>query len=163
MPGRSLGIIILWFCLVSGFFASPISVIQPLPFNTSLSHYELEARESTWHPDYTLHITAEDITLSCRKQYSILVNGQHPGPLLRFTEGETKWVRVYNHLGPKNKIHMTEIAMHWHGLDVDNSEDGTPESQKLIASGRFRDYEITPVAGSAGVFFSSFFLKKERC
>lgn len=145
----------LLFLHTLGLLASPVMIHDPLPSNQSYSYEALERRDDTsWKPDYVLHVTNEPITLACLNKESVLIDGQHPGPLLRFKEGESKWVRVYNHLEKTEATVITNVAMHWHGIDVHPVHDGTPESQIPISAGHFRDYKITPPVGSAGMSYS---------
>jgi len=72
-------------------------------------------------------------------------NGQFPGPLLRFKEGQPAVVEIYNDTN-------TPEQLHWHGqrvpVDVDGSaEEGTP----YIPARGTRRIEITP--GPAGFRF----------
>lgn len=53
-------------------------------------------------------------------------NGAIPGPLLRLNAGDTAIVRLVNNLP-----HPTGI--HWHGIELQNSADGTPVTQNAIA------------------------------
>jgi FtsP/CotA-like multicopper oxidase with cupredoxin domain len=75
--------------------------------------------------DYTLHIKAAPIEIAPKHIISLTTyNGQFPGPLLRFKEGEQVTVDVFN------ETDMAE-QLHWHGqkipTDVDGSADeGTP-------------------------------------
>ncbi|KAJ5180258.1 hypothetical protein N7492_003468 [Penicillium capsulatum] len=152
---------LLFYCLFSISLAFPASpATEPRPFNLSglewpgnLQSHEtpiLETRGSSWKPDYVLHVTEEGIRKACMASWetrmSKVFNGDTPGPLLRFTEEETKWVRVYNHMEDH------EFAVHWHGLDVEPWNDGTLETQRPIYPKYFRDYRITPRAGSAGTY-----------
>jgi len=74
---------------------------------------------------YTLHIKSSPIEIAPNRIISATTyNGQFPGPLLRFKEGQLLTVEVHNH---------TDIAeqLHWHGqmvpVDVDGAaEEGTP-------------------------------------
>ena len=54
-----------------------------------------------------------------RKDMAITLNGGITGPVLRFTEGEMATIRVTNHLKETTSIH-------WHGLLVPGSKDGSP-------------------------------------
>lgn len=54
-----------------------------------------------------------------RKASVITLNGGVPGPVLRFTEGETGIVRITNKLAEKTSIH-------WHGLLIPGVNDGSP-------------------------------------
>ncbi len=76
-------------------------------------------------PDYTLRIATGLAALAPEHTVSTtLYNGQFPGPLLRFKEGQRAVVDIYNDTD-------TPELVHWHGLmiptDVDGSaEEGTP-------------------------------------
>jgi FtsP/CotA-like multicopper oxidase with cupredoxin domain len=75
--------------------------------------------------DYSLRIASGVVELAPRHIVSTtLYNGQFPGPLLRFKEGQRAVVDVYNDTD-------TPELVHWHGQmipsDVDGaSEEGTP-------------------------------------
>jgi FtsP/CotA-like multicopper oxidase with cupredoxin domain len=76
-------------------------------------------------PDYTLRIAAAPIEISPKHILSTTTyNGQFPGPLLRFKEGQQATVDVFNDTD-------TPEQLHWHGQfvspDVDGAaEEGTP-------------------------------------
>lgn len=64
-------------------------------------------------------------------------NGVVPGPLIRVPNGERVRVRFKNSL-------PDETTVHWHGIDVPNSQDGVPGvTQKAIAPGGSFVYEFT--------------------
>ena len=75
--------------------------------------------------DYTLHIKASPVEIAPKKIISVTTyNGQFPGPLLRFKEGQQVTVDAYNDT-------ETPEQLHWHGqkvpVDIDGaSEEGTP-------------------------------------
>jgi FtsP/CotA-like multicopper oxidase with cupredoxin domain len=75
--------------------------------------------------DYTLRIAATPVEIAPKHIVSaITYNGQFPGPLLRFKEGQQVIVEVHNDTD-------TPEQLHWHGqfvpVDVDGSaEEGTP-------------------------------------
>ena len=72
-------------------------------------------------------------------------NGQVPGPEIRVTEGDKVKISFTNKL-PK------ATTLHWHGLDVPNSQDGLPGvTQKAIEPGATYTYEFT--AMPAGTHF----------
>lgn len=59
--------------------------------------------DDSFVPDAVLRITSEERNQSCVPTKDILVvNGTSPGPTLRFTEGETVWIRVYNDVAHEN-------------------------------------------------------------
>ena len=71
-------------------------------------------------------------------------NGQLPGPELRVKKGDTLVVRVKNNL-PEPTI------IHWHGIRLPASMDGTGEVQKPIAPGA--EFEYRFVVPDAGTFW----------
>jgi FtsP/CotA-like multicopper oxidase with cupredoxin domain len=96
--------------------------------------------------EYTLHIKTSPIEIAPKRIISaITYNGQFPGPLLRFPEGRTATVEIYNDTD-------TPEQLHWHGqkvaADVDGAaEEGTPF---IPAHGRRR---IAFVPGPSGFRF----------
>ncbi len=75
--------------------------------------------------DYTIKIGASPVEIAPdRIISSTTYNGQFPGPLLRFKEGQQVTVDIYNDTD-------TPEQLHWHGqflpVDVDGAaEEGTP-------------------------------------
>jgi FtsP/CotA-like multicopper oxidase with cupredoxin domain len=75
--------------------------------------------------DHTVRIAAAPIELSPKRIVStVTYNGQFPGPLLRFKEGEPVTIDIFNDTD-------TPEQLHWHGqtlsTDVDGAaEEGTP-------------------------------------
>ena len=118
-------------------------------------HLALAAGEvTTEKADYTLRIATGQVELAGDHIVSTtLYNGQFPGPLLRFKEGQRVVVDVYNDTD-------TPELVHWHGQmipsDVDGSaEEGTPfvpaHGMRQIAfvpkPAGFRFYHTHVVAG----------------
>lgn len=69
-------------------------------------------------------------------------NGTVPGPEIRIKEGETLRVPVTNNLSEPTLVH-------WHGISLINSMDGTKLVQDPIEAGDKFDYEfVVPEAGS---------------
>ena len=97
-------------------------------------------------PDYTVHIGTGTVELAPDRVVSTTTyNGQFPGPLLRFKQGHTTWVDIYNDTD-------TPEQLHWHGqqipVEVDGAaEEGTPY---IPAHGMRR---ISFVPGPAGFRF----------
>lgn len=58
--------------------------------------------DSSWKPEYVLHVTFEEITMNCEQRESVIFNGTMPGPPLYLKEGKTTWVRVYNDMSDLN-------------------------------------------------------------
>ena len=97
-------------------------------------------------PDYTLRIGTGTVDLAPDQIVSTVVyNGQFPGPLVRFNEGQRTWVDIFNDTD-------TPEQLHWHGqrvgVDVDGAaEEGTP----YIPAHGMRRISIVP--GPAGFRF----------
>jgi len=96
-------------------------------------------QSETGPPGYTLHIEASAIEIAPKHIVSaITYNGQFPGPLLRFKEGQAETVDVHNDTD-------TPEQLHWHGqmvsTDVDGAaEEGTP----FIPAHGMRRINFTP-------------------
>jgi FtsP/CotA-like multicopper oxidase with cupredoxin domain len=81
---------------------------------------ESENAESS-RVDYTLRIAASPIEIAPKRIIStVTYNGQFPGPLLRFKEGQQVTVDVSNDTD-------TPEQLHWHGQMVPTSIDGAAE------------------------------------
>lgn len=84
-----------------------------------------QTRNDSGSADYTLHIQTSPLEIAPKRIISATnYNGQFPGPLLRFKEGQQATVDVYNDTD-------TPEQLHWHGqrvaTDVDGAaEEGTP-------------------------------------
>ena len=82
-------------------------------------------KEEAAAADYTLRIKSSPVEIAPNRIISMTTyNGQFPGPLLRFKEGQSATVDVYNDTD-------TPEQLHWHGqmvpVEVDGaSEEGTP-------------------------------------
>jgi FtsP/CotA-like multicopper oxidase with cupredoxin domain len=94
--------------------------------------------------DYTLRIGAAAIDIGKNRIVSaVTYNGQFPGPLLRFKEGQAAVVEVHNDTD-------TPEQLHWHGqfvsTDVEGAaEEGTP----YIPAHGMRRIELHAAAGGA--------------
>ncbi|MDJ0391633.1 copper resistance system multicopper oxidase [Roseomonas sp. E05] len=95
-----LGVAALAFPVVPGALAKPaVGRAMPREFNLTLSHV-------------TANITG-------RRRPAMAINGQIPGPVLRFREGEEVVINVTNRL-------REHTSIHWHGLILPSSQDGVP-------------------------------------
>lgn len=73
------------------------------------------------------------------------VNGQVPGPRLRFRQGDRIRINVTNHLPESTRFH-------WHSASSPNETDGLAEiRQHVIAPGATHAYEFT--ARQQGTYF----------
>jgi CopA family copper-resistance protein len=68
---------------------------------------------------YDLYITDTLVNFTGKLVKAQAINGQIPGPTLRFTEGDTAVINVHNRM-------KGETSMHWHGLLLPNKFDGVP-------------------------------------
>ena len=70
--------------------------------------------------EYDLHIAEQTVRPAGRAVRGLTINGDVPGPVLRFREGDFARIRVHNHLRDE------ETSTHWHGLLLPNAQDGVP-------------------------------------
>ena len=69
--------------------------------------------------EYTLVIEERQIRIGNHTVRAMTVNGQIPGPTLRFREGDFARIHVQNRMSE-------ETSIHWHGLLVPPGMDGVP-------------------------------------
>ncbi|MGA7731457.1 MAG: copper oxidase [Chloroflexia bacterium] len=108
---------------------------QPLAYTLDgdVKVFNLTAKAVRWHILEGVEVTA------------FTYNGMVPGPLLRFTEGDTVRVVLKNELPEATTIH-------WHGLIVPNNMDGVPGmTQPAIQPGETFTYEFT--ANASGTYW----------
>lgn len=70
--------------------------------------------------DYHLTIAETRISPAGTPVRALTINGGVPGPVLRFTEGDTARITVTNALKEE------ETSIHWHGVLLPNAQDGVP-------------------------------------
>jgi FtsP/CotA-like multicopper oxidase with cupredoxin domain len=71
--------------------------------------------------DYTIRIQASPIEIAPNVILStITYNGQFPGPLIRFSEGQRTTIDIYNDTN-------TPEQLHWHGQKIPSDVDGAAE------------------------------------
>ncbi|RTL55540.1 MAG: copper oxidase [Sphingobacteriales bacterium] len=108
--------------------------------------FSLEAKDVTLQDekaDYTIHIGTGLVEVGTQHFISTTTyNGEFPGPLLRFKEGQKAIVDIYNDTD-------TPEQLHWHGqflpTDVDGAaEEGTPY---IPAHGMRREVFVPKPAG----------------
>ena len=71
--------------------------------------------------EYELHIADSMLMPAGKMVMAMTINGGVPGPTLRFREGDTARIKVFNDM----PHHST--STHWHGVLVPNVEDGVPD------------------------------------
>ncbi len=101
------------------------STLVPSAIADAASLQSNAATQDETKADYTIRIAASPVEISPKKIISTTTyNGQFPGPLLRFKEGQRVTVDIFNDTD-------TPEQLHWHGqfvpVDVDGAaEEGTP-------------------------------------
>ena len=73
----------------------------------------------TARTEFDLDVRSVEVNFTGARRNAVAVNGQVPGPLLVWPEGETITVRVTNRLSVPTSIH-------WHGVIVPADMDGVP-------------------------------------
>lgn len=95
--------------------------------------------------EVTLTASATRLELRPGRSTEVLAyNGSSPGPTLELTEGDRVIVHFRNDLAEATTVH-------WHGLHLPASQDGSP-FDPVPAGGR-RDYTFTIPRGSAGTYW----------
>ena len=69
--------------------------------------------------DFDLEVSSLEVSFTGVRRIATAVNGQVPGPQLRWREGDTITVRVKNRLA-------VPTSLHWHGVLVPADMDGVP-------------------------------------
>ncbi|MFA7059561.1 MAG: multicopper oxidase domain-containing protein, partial [Pedobacter sp.] len=86
--------------------------------------------------EYDLTIARQEINFTGQPVQALTINGQLPGPTLRFTEGDHAVIRVHNQMDE-------ETSIHWHGILLPNAMDGVPfVTFPPIAAGQTFTYEF---------------------
>ena len=81
----------------------------------------LGAQSDAGAPDYTLHIKNSVVEIAPKRFVPMTTyNGQFPGPLLRFKEGQPVTIEIFNET-------ETPEQLHWHGQHVSTDVDGAAE------------------------------------
>jgi FtsP/CotA-like multicopper oxidase with cupredoxin domain len=99
--------------------------------------------------DVVVHLVVRQGTVKLADGHRLAgytINGTSPGPLIEATQGQLVEVHVHNQ-------DVTDgIAIHWHGVDVPNAEDGVAGiTQNAIKPGQ--DYTYRWVAKHAGTYW----------
>jgi FtsP/CotA-like multicopper oxidase with cupredoxin domain len=97
------------------------------------------APEGSDPADYTLHIKNSPVEIAPKRIISATTyNGQFPGPLLRFKEGQPVTIDLFNETD-------TPEQLHWHGQRVSTDVDGAAEEgTPFIPAHGMRRITFTP-------------------
>lgn len=97
---------------------------------------------------YDLYITDTIVNFTGKSVKAQAINGQIPGPTIRFTEGDTAVIHVHNKM-------KDETSMHWHGILLPNKFDGVPYLETApIMPGQTHDF-IFPLRQTGTYWYHS--------
>jgi FtsP/CotA-like multicopper oxidase with cupredoxin domain len=122
----------------------------------TMTHHDLMGRsiatlvaDPARKPDVSVTLTTrkERFTLASGRQFDgFTVNGTSPGPTIRAVEGQLVQVELVNESVPDG------VALHWHGVDVPNAEDGVAGvTQDAVPVGGHYTYRF--VANHVGTYW----------
>ncbi len=105
---------------------------------------------------YDLTIAWQELNFTGQPVQAMTINGQLPGPILRFTEGDHAVIRVHNQMN-------VETSIHWHGILLPNDMDGVPFlTFPPIASGQTFTYEFELRQSGTYWYHSHTMLQEQR-
>ena len=106
--------------------------------------------------EYDLTIAGQEVNFTGQSAQAMTINGQLPGPTLRFTEGDHVVIRVHNQMD-------VETSIHWHGILLPNAMDGVPfVTFPPIAPGRTFTYEFDLRQSGTYWYHSHTMLQEQR-
>jgi FtsP/CotA-like multicopper oxidase with cupredoxin domain len=104
--------------LVTAGAVAGVSALRPLSFYGGSPSLLVQSETPA---DYTLTIATKPIELAPKHIVSVTTyNGQFPGPLLRFKEGQRVTVDIHNETDVPEQLH-------WHGQAIPSNVDGAAE------------------------------------
>ena len=105
--------------------------------------------------EYNLTLEQKEMTLGGVTANAMTINGQIPGPVLEFTEGDLAIINVTNKMDE-------ETSVHWHGLILPNFYDGVPYlTTPPIEPGETFQYRI-PINQSGTYWYHSHTMLQEQ-
>ena len=106
--------------------------------------------------EYDLTIALQEMNFTGQPVKPITINGQLPGPTLRFVEGDHAVIRVHNQMD-------VETSIHWHGILLPNAMDGVPfVTFPPIAAGQTFTYEFDLRQSGTYWYHSHTMLQEQR-
>ncbi len=104
---------------------------------------------------YHLTLRQETVNKAGKDVKGMTINGQIPGPSLRFTEGDYAVIYVKNEMD-------VETSVHWHGILLPNFFDGVPYlTTPPIKPGKTQKYEF-PLKQSGTYWYHSHTMLQEQ-
>ena len=106
--------------------------------------------------EYDLTIARQEMNFTGHPVKAMTINGELPGPSLRFTEGDHAVIRVHNWMD-------VETSIHWHGILLPNAMDGVPFlTYPPIAPGETFTYEFDLRQSGTYWYHSHTMLQEQR-
>ena len=106
--------------------------------------------------EYDLTIARQEKNFTGHPVEAMTINGQLPGPTLRFTEGDHAVIRVHNQMD-------VETSIHWHGILLPNAMDGVPHvTYPPIAPGQTFTYRFDLRQSGTYWYHSHTMLQEQR-
>jgi CopA family copper-resistance protein len=106
--------------------------------------------------EYDLTTAQQEMIFTGHPVKAMTINGQLPGPSLRFTEGDHAVIRVHNRMD-------VETSIHWHGILLPNAMDGVPFlTYPPIAPGETFTYEFDLRQSGTYWYHSHTMLQEQR-
>jgi hypothetical protein len=106
--------------------------------------------------EYDLTIARQEVNFTGQSTRAMTINGQLPGPTLRFTEGDHAVIHVHNQMD-------VETSIHWHGILLPNAMDGVPFlTYPPIVAGQTFTYEFALRQSGTYWYHSHTMLQEQR-
>jgi hypothetical protein len=106
--------------------------------------------------EYDLTVARQEVNFTGQSTTAMTINGQLPGPTLRFTEGDHAVIHVRNQMD-------VDTSIHWHGILLPNAMDGVPfVTYPPIAPGRTFTYEFDLRQSGTYWYHSHTMLQEQR-
>jgi len=106
--------------------------------------------------EYDLTVARREVNFTGQSTTAMTINGQLPGPTLRFTEGDHAVIHVHNQMD-------VETSIHWHGILLPNAMDGVPfVTFPPIAPGQTFTYEFDLRQSGTYWYHSHTMLQEQR-
>ena len=106
-------------------------------------------------PDYILDIATNEVAPLGVPVNAILVNGQNPGPEIRYKEGDIFRVLLQNKTDAPTTVH-------WHGLIVPNWMDGVPGITQLPIGPKQSFFVEYPLVQTGSYWYHSHYQLQEQ-
>ena len=122
------------FLQTSGLATGAICLAESCPVTAFAT-----SQQGATSPDYTIHIKTSPVEIAPKRIVGVTTyNGQFPGPLLRFKEGQPVTIDLFNDTD-------TPEQLHWHGQKVSTDVDGAAEEGTPFIPGHGkRRIQFTP-------------------